>query len=292
MIVVLILASGLASAANGGGSVNNTVPEVLSTDSGPSPVNVGTTEVIEGVVKDKNREADMQMIKVYTVGGPSVSSELTVPGTIPATEPATFTSNWKIWDLTANDGQLSFKFQHTYATTGTYTWRVSVQDEITTYQFDAALDLIVEVRQAITVAANPVNSAGTAQVAAAWGGWAEEPGAANVNSSNYLRIQNTGANATQAVAIDFSNVTFLGVDDDNEEINIDNNIQFAYIEVDDGEVPTQGTQSGWSATSGAGVANLAFSTGNVIYVTYRIVLIPEPLMDQVYQASYTVNAVV
>ncbi len=145
----------------------------------------------------------------------------------------------------------------------------------------------------VTPAADPVRADGTADTGVAWGGWAADPAAANVASTNYLKITNTGDQPTRAYTVDFTPTTFAGVTDATQTIVLDTNIQFACWE-DATPGTTTPTEAGsfytFGAASGTGSVTGSFSgLGNIVYCKYQIVSLPALLVDQAYTATYTVT---
>lgn len=286
----------------GGGAVNNKLPTVEAFTNLGTAANDGSTDTLTGTVRDLNGEVDILSIQVATTATPAgiaaVLSQRTITGSdvSTTTEPLSFdATGWKVWNPGApRDGVLSFKFQYTYAAgvAGTYTWRASVKDE-GLYQTGPATDITVTVVVRVTVAPDPVQTDGTSAAGARWGGWSADPGAVDVVGLNYLKVTNTGATPTQGFVLDFTSSAFTGVTDATESIPIDGNIRFAGCEdtTPATTAPSECTFT-YGATSATGSASFSFTaTSNIYYVSYRLVAIPSPLLDQNYQASFTVGAV-
>lgn len=301
--LALMLGAGLAplvGAQSGGGAVTNTLPTVETFSAAASPINEGITSTLSGDVKDRNKETDLVSLKLELVSGPAAfaASEraITSTDTSQTSDPGFGTDDWKVWNSGgASDGVMTFGFEYTYNTAGSYTWRISVKDE-GAYQNNSALDVTVTVQEAIDVATDPVLADGTADTGATWGDWSAGLDATNIESTNFLKITNTGTDPTQPVTIDFSVSTFGGVTDAAETINIDNNIQFAIWEdtTPGTSSPQEGIDAGgftYGSTSATGSVSDAFTgTGNIIYVKYQIGSLPPILKDQAYQQSFTVSA--
>jgi hypothetical protein len=283
----------------GGGIVTNLVPTVQSFSSSASQFNLNTAGVLSGTVKDRNKEADIKTIQVAVTGGTAAvtfsASHDIVAGDISATtEPANFDgSGWKVWNTGGADGILSYKFQYTYTTLGSYIWTPSVKDQDTGAVFQSGATATVTALAPVTYGADPVDSSAAVLAGARLGAWSAAPAATSVGSTNYLIVTNTGVTATQSFTVSFSAATFTGTTVTGETININNNIQFGYWEdtTPSTSAPSEGTFT-WKTTSASGADTFTFTgTGNVMYVTYRLVALPDPLVDQPYEASYTVGAV-
>jgi hypothetical protein len=142
----------------------------------------------------------------------------------------------------------------------------------------------------IVVATDPVSAAGVTQTGARWGAWSGAPGGVNVAAGNYLKITNNAA-AGQQVSVDFTPTRFTGTTTTSEIISIDNNVQFAWWEGSASSKPADGTFT-YGSTAGSGAATFTFAAhGDVLWVTYRVVALPDPLVDQPYEAAYTAVAV-
>lgn len=296
--LVLLVASALPVGADGGGTVSNRLPTVETFSAGGTEFNEGTTVTLTGTVKDRNKEGDIQQIKVESLAGPlAVSATRTVVAAdVSATsEPGAFTAGWKVWNSGGTgDGVLSFKYQINFPSSGSagaYTLRASVKDE-GALQTGPATDVALTVFQKITRAADPVAADGTAQVGARWGAWTADPGAVDTSTVNYLKITNTGTTATQSFTLDFTSTSFAGVTTATETIAIDTNIRFAVWEdTSPGtSAPNEGSFT-FGALSATGSVTASFTArNNIIYVAYQLASIPDPVVDQAYQSAYTVNA--
>jgi hypothetical protein len=146
----------------------------------------------------------------------------------------------------------------------------------------------------VVVALDPVDATGAPVPGAAWGGWAALPGAALTTSANYLKVTSNSFTPTQGFLLDFTPASLTGVTLGTETIAINNNIQFACWE-DTTPVSTSPTEAGSSytfgATSATGSTPCSFTgLANVMYLRYRLVAIPNPVMDQAYSGAFTVTA--
>jgi hypothetical protein len=142
--------------------------------------------------------------------------------------------------------------------------------------------------------ASVVNSAG-GTLSAAWGGWSSTAGASNVASSNYLKVVNSDPQSTArpVVTVDFTPSSMTGTTDATQTIALDSNIAFSCKEDTTGTA-TPGSLSfpAFGSVSGSGSTTVTFTsgTGSVWYCRYQLSALPNPVLDQDYQASYTVAA--
>lgn len=295
---VLLLGAGFAS-ADGGGNVTNALPTTVSFGNAlGAATTVFASDTFSGTVDDDNGEVDLTQISLATTSGPAVTATRTIAAAdlAQATKPASATSGWKVWNPTSGDGLLSFRVEVAYpATPGVYVFRASVKDE-GVYQNGPATDVQVELFLRIVVAGDPVAADGTPQEGANWGAWTTDPGATNVAATNYLKVTNSGILATQAFVVDFTPDAFAGVTDATSTIGIDNNLRFAWWEdtTPGTTSPAEGADawSTWLDPTATGSTTATFTgRGNIIYVSYRIEAIPDPVPDQNYSASYTVDPV-
>lgn len=284
-------------AGQGGGQVSNKLPTVESFSNSASTVNEGTRDVLAGQVRDRNGESDLVALRVTTTSGPSVTATRLVTATdLAATlEPGTFDANgWKVWNTLPRDGRLDFKYEFPYpvAAAATYVWEAQVADQTGAYQTGPAARLTVAVVIRLTVSP-PVSLSGALDINPRWGGWTADPGQTLLESTNFLKVTNTGATANQAFVMDFVDTHLRGVINPDESILIDGNLQVAWWEdlTPATTAPSEGVFV-FGPTSPTGSATLSFTaTGSVIYLKYRLVAIPDPLLDQDYQSNYTVTAV-
>lgn len=295
-VLAVLLLTASSALGSGGGTVTNKLPTVPTfTHTGAATVNQGSLITVEGTVRDTNGEQDLVNIKVESTGAAALTStRALVAGDLTQTTEPAFASGWKVWNTAANDGILNFKVQFTLNTVGSYTFTAYAQDE-GAYQASVAT-VVITASAKITLAADPVNAAGAAQVGARWGAWSAEPLGTAVSGVNYIKVTNTGTTANQQFTVDFTDIQWTGVTTSSFTINLDSNIKFAWAEFASGTPPSGTPVAGdinvWGSTSGTGsVAPQFTGTGNVIYIKYQMVAFPDALKDQDYQASYTVNAV-
>lgn len=284
-----------------GGSVGNAAP-AFRTFSGSlaNADNSGTSlEIFTGTVFDANGEKDLRQATLrVAVTGPATyvsNHTVTMPESTALDEPASFGADgWKVWSATANDGVLNFKFRFTFpigTTPGTYAIRPTVVPAGGSAVDGTADSTVVAVFSEISLSATPVLPSGAASASNSWGLWTATPGAANVESTNFVKLVNTGQKATASVVLDFTEAGFTGPDA-NFTIPINGNVQFAWAELPpDTTAPSAGTY-GWLAPSADGSVTVTFTGLNkVIFVKYRIAALPEVLAAQSYGASYTATEV-
>ncbi len=270
----------------GGGTVSNKDPTV-PTFAGAGTFNNPTTVILTGTIRDSNKEGDLATVKVATTSGPVAIDEsytiLAADRTDTTTGAFSGTPGFDVYNSGASDGVLEFRFQFAFTVAGTYVIRAYAKDEGASFFNGPAGDLTVIIVDKITIAADPVSIAGAAQVGAAWGAWTALPAAGNVASVNYLKITNSGATATQQFTVDMASAFSGGGD----SIAIDSNVQFACTETTTFQTPSAMTFT-FGSTSASGSVAPSFSAVNaVIYCTYRLVALPDPLTDTTYGAAFT-----
>lgn len=280
----------------GGGNVGNTPPTWQSFAASPTSVDNsgGGSTTLTGQVFDANGETDGMTLTV-TVGG--VLAAATHAHTVTSneadstTEPAGFGSDgFKVWTGTGkNDGVLLFRYKQTVpigTPAGTATFAPSVSDAHGAAVNGTAASVTVTVFSEITVASAPVDAAGS-PTSANWGLWSAAAGAGNVDGTNFVKLTNTGQKPSAQVVIDFTDAAFLGQSNPNFSIPINGNVQFAWWQGNASAVPSQGAFTYGAASSDGSVTVQFNGLGNVIYVKYRIVQLPQVLAAQSYAASYT-----
>lgn len=293
---------------SGGGRVTDE-PAVFQAFSGDlvNADNSGTSaEVFSMTLFDANGEKDFKSKElVIDITGPAASTFSRViaasESNTPSAEPATFdAAGWKVWSDVKDDGILYAEFRYVYplgTTAGTYSISASLfesgglEAETPAEATSATSDqTTVAVFSEITVDPTPVDANGDPVAGAGvnWGEWVAAPGASNVESTNYLKLTNTGQDADAAVVIDYSAASFTGVDA-NFTIPLDGNVAFAWFEDTSpgSSAPREGTFT-YGAASGDGSVTVRFSgLGNIIYVTYQVIELPDVLAAQSYGAPFT-----
>lgn len=296
VVFAVFLGPPLAGAATGGGTVSNRLPTVVSFTTTAGNHNSNQLYEFSGQVDDRNREGDLAELSVSFVSSPGGAASLPGARTLvagdlaQATEPGFGGDGWKVWNTAGNDGVLDFKFRYTYTVAGAYTFRISVRDE-GALQFDAAKDIAKTVVAKITFGSNPFASNGTELTGSNWGGWTALPGATNVQGQNFFKVTNTGATAAQQFTLAFDAASFTGTN--GETVPINGNIQFATFEdtTPSGSTPADGGTYTCGSADADGAITLTFSAvSNIYYVMYCLASIPEPLKDQSYTATFTLNA--
>lgn len=282
-----------------GGQVKNSAPTVRSfTSDRTTGDNSGSfTVVFSGTVFDPNAEAQIASIAVASATLPGLSVVHAVAPTerVATTEPASYGADgFKVWSGALNDGVLEFRYRVTFPAfteAGDHGFGATVADLPGLTASSSSLTITLTKFSLISVASAPVDIDGDALTGASWGGWEAEGSAEGVAATNFIKLTNDGDSANPILVLDFTETGFVGVDDANFSIPIDANIEFAWFEDTTPLTtsPAEGTLT-YGGASATGSVQLRFTgAGNVIYVTYRIVSMPEVLPVQSYGASFTVT---
>ena len=254
-------------------------------------------DAVDGEVDRAHDVTDLATLEVRMTGPATLNAERTLKGADRSTtEPGFDADGWKIWSGdTRSDGYLEVRFQHTYAAfapSGTYTWTLTAEDKAGETITSQGVQVTVNPFTLIEVSSTPVLADGTPDTASGWGNWTAQPGASSVSSTNYIKLVNTGDLTDATVVVDFTDAAFTGANETNEvTIPIDDNIRFAWFEDATPSItaPNEGSFD-FGTTSSEGSVTLSFSgTGNVIYVAYQVVEMPDVLPIDTYSASYTVT---
>lgn len=279
-----------------GGSVKNSPPTVQSfTTSATQGENRGDfTITLSGSVKDANTENQIANISVHGVGGVTIAANhvVTADERAAASAPASFgPDGFKVWTGTKNDGVLEFQYRYTFPAftpAGPYVFTAHVADTPGSAATSAPVTVTLTRFSDITIDPTPVGADGGALPGQNWGQWEAEASAQNVASSNYIRLVNTGDTPASRVVIDFADA-FVGAPDANFSIPVANNVQFAWAEAAPGAAPSSLTFD-YAPANSEGTTTVTFTAqNNVIYVTYRIVQLPDVLPVQSYGIAYTVT---
>jgi hypothetical protein len=283
---------------SGGGTVSNSAPTVLTfSNAAGAAQSKDTSDIFSGSVRDKNGEARIAQISVTFTSAPGGVSPTLFDHTVSSgdraatSEPGSFGGDgFKVWNTGGADGVLAFKFQYTWTVNGAYTARALVDDQSNLDQFGPAADISITISDGFTLSAHPVTAAGADAGAVSWGTWTAIPGASAVDSLNYIEIHNTGNNPTQAVTLDFTPSVWTGADS-TTTFNLNSNIKFACAESPSTSAVAPNTlvyTLGSSSASGSITANFS-AMGRYLYCTYEVVAIPDPLLDQDYNAAFTAS---
>lgn len=148
-----------------------------------------------------------------------------------------------------------------------------------------------------TAAADPVGSNGAAQAGAKWGTWTAIPGATNVESSNFIKITNSGSVVDVTFTIDFYDDRFRCGADGSWFVPIDGainggtgNVQFAgWEDVTGLAAPSAGTYN-WGTTRSSGESQTfgLSSLTSVYFVKYRVLQVPSVVKECEYSARVKV----
>lgn len=279
-----------------GGSVANSAPVVQAfTPSATTGENRGGFVVVfTGRVFDRNTESQVQNLSVVGVGPTLLAAghAVTAEERNATTAPAEFGSDgFKVWTGTKNDGILNFEFRRTFPAftpAGAYAFTAYVADAPGLLGASAPVAITLAAFSDITIGPTPVDAAGVALAGQNWGHWSAEAGASNVASNNYIKLENTGDVAASSVVIDLAN-EFVGVEDSSFTIPTAGNIQFAWAQGPVGAIPSALTFNYLPANADGTVTVQFAGQGNVLYVTYRIVQLPDVLPVQSYGISFTVT---
>lgn len=286
-------------AGGGGGSVLNSAPSFRAfTSDRTTGENDGAFAVtFSGTVFDPNTENQIATIAIAATGPAALFSNHTVQGLERAAteEPAAFGADgWKVWTVSPHDGVLHFKFRQAFpifTPPGAYAFQAVVTDQPGDAGVSATLPVTLTRFNLITVSGAPVDLQGAPLLGQNWGMWSAQAGAEDVASTNYLKLVNDGDDPAARVVIDFTETAFRGASDANFSVPLDGNVQFAWFE----DVtplltaPAEGALD-FGATSSSGGVTLTFTgKGNVIYVAYRLVKLPDVLPVQSYGSTFTVT---
>lgn len=288
--------SGSAGAV--GGSVKNSAPTVTSfAPSATTGENRGGFVVVfTGAIREPNAESQLQNLTVAATGPLALSTNHAVTNAekTAATEPNEFGADgFKVWTGTPNDGILNFKFQQSFPAftpAGAYTFMARATDAPGLSGASAPVAITLTAFSDITINPTPVSATGAPLAGQNWGQWEAEPGAANVEAANYVKLVNTGDVANSRVVVDFDGA-FVGATNRQFTIPVGNNVQFAWWEDTSPAAtsPNEGAYD-WKPANSEGTVTVQFTgKGNVIYVTYRIVQLPGVLEQQSYGIAFTVT---
>ncbi|GEM_PF-2395772 len=289
----------LGRASAGGGAITDAPGYFASFSSDASQGDVGgaTVVTVSGSIQDNNSESDVAWIRGWLNGSTpqSVNHTVTSAERAALAEPAAFGADgFKVWTGASDvDGLLLFRWRVAIplgAAPGLYALAAS-EGNPGVPAWSPERPLTLQKASEVTVAAQPVNWTGAAQNAS-WGAWSASPGAANVTSSNYLKLVNTGQLARPRVVVDFNELSFAGTVDPAYTVPINGAVDFAWWEDTNptGSAPSRGTYN-WTASADGSVTLQFSAKGDVVYLTYRVRSLPAVLRDQPYAATFTVTDV-
>lgn len=282
-----------------GGTVTDAAPSFSGfVGSRASAHNGGSvTERFEGSISDANGEHTMVGNKLTIVvtgpDGEEYKHTISADDVKTTTEPSKYKGGWKVWTGTENDGVLHFAFLYEYeegAATGDYTFTPEYEHEFdskTVVAKGTPVTRQVDEYAEVTIDSDPVGPDGE-KLGERWGLWNAAPQSKNVESTNYLRIRNTGQKATSSITVDFTDKTLTGAKS-KDVIPLDGNVKFSWCEVASISVAPSACAWNDGATSLTGTFTKAFSAkGNVMYVKYTLLDVGTVAADT-YTASYTVD---
>lgn len=280
---------------DGAGRVLNAPPRVLEfrgsldrADNGG-----GSVETFTALVADDNAEADLAALELAAEGpGLALRHGLAAKELAQRFNPGYGDDGFAVWDAVPQDGKVQVMARVSYpygAEPGLYEWVLTVRDaageEARSEPDRTAVDPIhvVEVAGAVT-------ADGRTLPAENWGGWSAAPGAKDVRSVTFLKVENKGTSAGARFVVDFTSRDFVGKKDAEWRVPLDGNVRFAAWEASPDQLPRSGAFA-FGPVSPDGSVELAFErSGTVLYVAYEVVQVPTPLPSQLYHASATVTA--
>jgi hypothetical protein len=131
LVVLAVGASLPVATAQGGGSVGNVAPEVVSLTS--ATAYLGHQVRLRGVVGDGNGEADL--VALHLEPGPTppdrdASTHALAAADLAARqEPSTASDGWRVWDPAPGDGEIEWSYTWVPETTQVHGWNLTVSDE-------------------------------------------------------------------------------------------------------------------------------------------------------------------
>lgn len=272
------------SSGAGGGTVSNVAPQVQAFTGNQATVNNNNAvqETFSMTVFDSNGEGDIVAVQIASTS--STFGTVSWSSIACATPPA----GWTCTDSTANDGRLVITYAFTWPVahaTGTYTQTPSVKDA-TPYVAGPTETTTVTASAVMSFTASQVYDAAGAPVAQNWGAWTANPGAANVNSANYLKAVNTGT-AAGTVSVNYQETSFARTG--GGTIAIDGNIKFCTAQTSDTspQAPQALTFSCDSTASADGSRSISVPSHATMWVTYQLASLPAILPSGTYSASYS-----
>lgn len=287
-----------ATPGSSGGVVGNAPPRIAAFSADRTQgANDGTfTVVFTGEAFDGNTEHQLTTLAVGSAGAGTLGAThvLTPAEKLATAEPEAFgPDGFKAWTGTPNDGVLHFRYRlsfPSFSPAGEYAFVARAVDAPAAEGASSPVVVTLQKFSLITVSPHPVDASGAPLPGARWGQWNAVPGASNVASANYLKLVNDGDLDAAVVVVSFSEAAFVGVDDRNFSIPISGNVEFAFFEDATPALtsPQEGTFA--FAPAPAGAVTVPFTAkGNVVYVAYRVVKLPDVLPAQAYGTAYTVT---
>lgn len=317
-----IVSVGGAFAAGGnvpaGGTVVAEPPAFLSfAGNRETADNSGTSiAVLAGSLRSANGEHALTGGKlVLRIAGPDgveLEHRITGAEARASQEPDSADGGWKVWSETSGDGVVRFSIAYTFPqgmAPGTYTltpvWQPTEREDADEDEKDAddgederdarevlgaPVTVVVSVFKSITLNGEPVDPLGRTSGQLNWGMWAARPGQTNVESTNYIRIVNSGQDARQGIVVDFTGAEFVGANG-LDRIPVAGNLEFAVCQLADAKkVPADCASWDFKPSTSDGSTSERFGgLGHVMFVKYRVKQIPDIVAAQTYSTAFTVD---
>lgn len=130
----------------------------------------------------------------------------------------------------------------------------------------------------------------------AWGNMTADPGDANAESINYIRVQNTGGTPAQQFTLDFTQTTW---DSSGNTVDIDGNIGFRFAftnfstdNPDNSFVSEGSTFGAWADNDADGAITITFNADDeFVWIQFRVNAVPSPQAFGRYTADFTITPV-
>lgn len=301
-----------------GGSVVAEPPAFLSfAGNRETADNSGTSiAVLAGTLRSPNGENALTGGKlVLRVSGPEsaeIAHRITGAEARASSEPESADGGWKVWSETSGDGVVRFSILYAFPrgmAPGTYTltpvWQPTEREDADDDEKNSEdgederdarevlgtpVTVVVSTFKSITLSGEPVDPLGRTSGQLNWGMWTARPGQTNVESTNYIRIVNSGQDARQGIVIDFTGAEFVGANG-QDRIPVAANLEFAVCQLADSKkVPADCASWSFKGSTADGSTSERFGgLGHVMYVKYRVKQIPDIVAAQTYSTAFTVD---
>lgn len=262
---------------------------------------------VTGVIEDVNGEVDVVAIEVRlyssaTGATTTYSRTVTAADRAQTLEPAAVDNQVVVWNPTASDDRLSFKFLHVWqmadaTSPNFYEFTPAARDSWpATSVFSASkITKTVEAWSEFVAndgVANRVYDATGGASSGSWGQWSAAAGATVVESGSgaskvgrYVKIENVGT-GPGTISVSWDGTSFVGQTEAAWTIPIDGVLDFKYAmgpQTDPSQIASWST----SANDADGVLALTIGGGEIAWVWY-VVDVPDPMRDQGYAQTFTI----
>lgn len=130
----------------------------------------------------------------------------------------------------------------------------------------------------------------------AWGNMTADPGDANAESVNYIRVKNIGGTPAQQFTLDFTQTTW---DSSGNTVDIDTNIGFRIAFTNfstdnpDNNFVSEGSIFGaWADNDADGAITITFNANDeFVWIQFRVNAVPSPQAFGRYTADFTITPV-